>query len=67
MPEIDNSELADLLKNPKAKEKKTDPAKMLALILANQALNLAGAEGAFLDEDGNPDFKKAIPTIPWTT
>jgi len=58
--------LADLLKNPK-KKTEVDPTKMLALLLANKALSFASESGAFQDEEGNPDFKKAIPTIPWVT
>ena len=62
--------LANLLKNPPKEEEKKDnkeEMKLMALMLANKAISLAGQEGSFLKEDGTPDFSKAIPTIPWIT
>ena len=62
------SHLSDLLKNPeKPKENKDEQLKLLALMLANKALTVAGGVGAFTDEDGNLDYSKAIPTVPWIT
>ena len=62
------SDLAKLLKNPIDKEKENnDRIKMLALLLANKALTVAAQEGSFQDEDGNLDYSKAIPTVPWVT
>ena len=59
-----SKELADLLRNPKDKG---EELKMLALMLANRALAVASETGAFTDEDGQLDYRKAIPTVPWVT
>ena len=62
------SHLSDLLKKkPKTEEEANRELKILALRLANSSLTLAGGVGAFTDEDGNLDYSKAIPTVPWIT
>ena len=63
------SHLSDLLKS-KEKSKKKEPSerlKILAMILASKALTLAGSEDELEDEDGNFDYSKTIPTVPWVT
>lgn len=62
------SHLSDLLKKkPKTEKEVSEELKMLALQLAMKSLTVAGGVGAFTDEDGNLDYSKAIPTVPWVT
>ena len=62
------SEIAELLEKP-AKKKKNPDAAMLALLLANRALAMIEdpEDNPFFDEEGKPDFRKAIPVITMTS
>jgi hypothetical protein len=67
------SELAKLLEKPEPIEVRNEEnkmrMKMLALILANKALTAIGVdegeEEDFLTPEGDLDYSKAVPTVPW--